>query len=211
MRRQQCQERIGEILIERGLPIPELTLPPTPESFQEISNQQEEMIHYYHDDWSNVVVYNSEDFMQLAHKLGFTSQFRVYYEVPTNELKFFQIDDAEEKINASFDDRDSMMEVTHYLAFHPEFPNAWMMYIWYNEYEYEDLHQFHLHCNKSISETAENITDDFQWITKISLPSTNDANVAPQLINYSNQYLQKGLTELWGLDFYASYRSNTPS
>nr|WP_255724677.1 ankyrin repeat domain-containing protein [Shimazuella soli] len=191
-------------LTEAGQPIPKVALPPRSTDFQTDTSH---LTHFFHDDdWNDAVFirWKRDKFLKFAYQLGFVDRYVVFHEIPANQVKYFF---AREELLLQKNDREDNMTVTQYFAFHPEYPDAWMLYTnWWNEESDVDYTQFHFRCPDELKEETLSVIEESDLITRFTLDHVEEAQPIQELYDYSKKILQIGLDELWQTSFYKTYK-----
>jgi ankyrin repeat protein len=201
-------ELLENTLQQHGLPVPAVALPPHAHKFAEST---EHHTHFFHDDdWNDAVFirWNQDKFLDFSHRLGFCNRYFASSDTTADKITYFF---AREELLMQNSERNDDMFVTQYFAFHPDYPDAWMMYInWWNEESDVDYTQFHFRCpNELISQTHEAITekDLIKEYSNLNL-DTSEEHPILFLYQFSLKCLQNGLTHLWETPFYANKKEN---
>jgi hypothetical protein len=187
-------------LTETGHSIPEVTQPPKSVYFHTNTNN---LTHFFHDDdWNDAVFirWNRDKFLKFAYQLGFVNRYVIYDEIPANQMKLFF---ARKDLLLETNEREDRMIVTQYFAFHPEYPDAWMLYTnWWNEESDVDYTQFHFRCPDELQEEAKAIIQKGDLISSYTLNNAEGSHPIQQLYSYSTELLHTGLDKLWQTSYY---------
>jgi ankyrin repeat protein len=199
-RRSKTIEAMRDAMEAKELPIPKTPLPPKPEDFH---HDTSDFTHFFHDDdWNDAVFirWNQNKFLKFAYQLGFHNRYVAIHETPADQVTYFF---SRDELILQTVNREEIMTVTQYFAFHPDYPDAWMTYInWWDEESDVDYTQFHFRCPNELLEETRNIIQEEDLITKFTLDNIEEDHPVRQLYTYSEKCLQTGLDELWQTSFY---------
>lgn len=199
-RNTQTIDVMKTVLTESGHVIPIVPNPPKSTDFQVINNH---LTHFFHDDdWHDAVFirWDRNKFLKFSYQLGFFNRYPLVHDIPANQVKYFF---AREELLLQQNDGEDHMLTTQYFAFHPKYPDAWMLYInWWNEESGVDYTQFHFRCPDELKEEAINFIKDEDLISNFTLDQGHERDTIEQLYTYSNEMLQTGLDKLWQTSFY---------
>jgi ankyrin repeat protein len=194
-------------LTELEQTVPKVALPPKSGDFQTNTNH---FTHFFHDDdWNDAVFirWDREKFLKFAFQLGFIHRYAAYDEIPTNKVKLFF---AREELLVHRNEHEEMMIVTQYFAFHPEYPDAWMIYNnWWNEESGVDYTQFHFRCPDELREKTHNVIQNTDLISFYTWDHVNSDHPIQQLYEFSQELLHTGLDKLWQTSYYTNLEKTT--
>lgn len=197
----QTIDTMEKALTESGHTIPKAALPPKSGDFQSNTNHR---THFFHDDgWNDAVFlrWDREKFLKFAYQLGFINRYAAYDEIPADQMKLFF---ARKELLLETNERKDMMIVSQYFAFHPEYPDAWMLYTnWWNEELDVDYTQFHFRCPDELLEKTQKIVQDKDLISLYTLDHVESGSPIQQLFECSKELLHTGLDKLWNTSYYA--------
>lgn len=186
-------ELIENILKEQELPVPLVPSPPKASHFE---RSTEHFTHFFHDDdWESALFnrWRQDQFLRISHKLGFTNRYSTHSNTVASKVPYFF--DWDELL-MELTEHEHEIFVTQYFAFHPKYPDAWMMYInWWNQSLDIDYTQFHFRCPDELVNVTKNTITESDLISCYTLKNTSDdyLQLIQDLYTYSQKCLQAGL------------------
>ncbi|WP_028778883.1 ankyrin repeat domain-containing protein [Shimazuella kribbensis] len=191
-------------LKETGTPIPSVSLPPKTGNFEKNTHHD---THFFYDTdtWDLRYTWTQDRFLKFAYQLGFQHRFMAKHTVPSEQIKYFSFD---EKLTLEKISHEEDQDITQYLAFHPEYPDAWFTCVewWVEDPNLEDeikYTQVHFRCPNELLEKINNLVQE-EKLTSFSLGNSENEYLVEQLFTYSKSLLQTGLDALWQKPFYAT-------
>jgi hypothetical protein len=176
-----------------------VVLPPKPEDLREPF--EDNWTHFFHgDDWHNEDIFrwDKDKFFTFADRLAFVNHYSIFYDVPTEEVRFFFLKDQYFTNYYPGEKFEEYLAVTQYFAFHSNFPQAWMTYInWEEEISGVDITQVHFHCPAEIRENAKNAIQKQDHLTAFTVQDQKNNDDIRQLLKYGSECLFDGVFEIW--------------
>ena len=151
-----------------------------------------------------------EDFHAIAHMLGFQNRYEVNYPVFHSDEISFLSKNIDRYYQVSGVEK---MNVTQKIAFHPNYSNAWMSHIyWQQEWDEVDenhfsYHQFHFRCPNALLPSArEMINTHKPHLQEIPLTSEKfNSYPVSAFYTFGDKCIKRGLQSLWEAPFYKDH------